>query len=231
MLEKSQFEQNTPQAKVSNNGHSVQERSILDTFPLITRIVKKGLTYSHQAVEDISQKVLFNLWRWHSKDTERNLSEDEWKKIAVRAAQNEVKQYYRSNNKQINSTSYLEELPNQITDFTSQIEGNTNKEINSLAKICWEEILQLSLRQKYSLLLQKQELIFYLVSSKCCQIAEIAEHLQLSKARFLEIYQILPIPDEQISEIFYEVTSEKLTTKQVWEARSKARTKLAKLLK
>ena len=215
----------------NENGYSLQERSILDSLPLIKKAVKKGLYYSQQAVEDISQKVLMNLWRWHSKDETRQLSEEEWKKFAVRAAQNEVKQFYRSNGKQINSTGYLEDTLKPIEDVSGRITGNTKKEINSLAVWAWEEIKKLSLRQKYALLLQKQELVFYLVASQCCQIQEVAAHLQLSREKFIEIFQLLPISDEKISEILYEVTKETLTPKQVWEARSKARTKLAKVLK
>lgn len=229
MLNETHFE-NQPEIEKVNNTETSAVNSLLTNFPLISKIVKRGLYYSQNAAEDVSQKVLINLWRWRTKDIDRNLSEEELTKISVRAAQNEVVQFYRSNGKKNQTTDYLEELAVPPSDSAGLVEGNTEKEVNSLAILAWNEVKLLSLRQKYALLLQKQELIFYLVGSRCCQIQEIADDLELSKEKFVEIFQMLPISDERIGEIFYDVTGEKLTPKQIWEARCKARKKLAKVL-
>ena len=204
-----------------------QEKYLLETVPLIRRIVGRKLHRSFiSASDDISQKVFLKLWKWISK-SKKELTSEEWQKLANTATQNEIKTFYsHKSNQEILSIDDEEAIREDGFAF---VEGDTELEVNSLAVSAWDEIKNLSFRQKYALLLQKQELIFYLVASKCCQTDEVALHLQLSNERFLEIFQLLPLPDEKISEIYFEVTNEKLTTKQIWEARSKARTKLYKI--
>ncbi len=221
-MEKNQQELNSPEIPAE------QEQYLLETVPLIKRIVGRKLHRSFiSASDDISQKVFLKLWKWISK-SKKELTGEEWQKLANTATQNEIKTFYsHKSNKEIACIDDQEVISKNSFGL---IEGDTEKEVNSLAMRAWEEIKKLSLRQKYALLLQKQELILYLVASKCCQIQEIAEHLQLSKERFLEVYQLLPLPDEKISEIYFEAAKEKLTTKQIWEARSKARTKLHNVL-
>jgi DNA-directed RNA polymerase specialized sigma24 family protein len=206
-----------------------QEQYLLETVPLIRRIINRKLNRSFvSAADDISQKVFLKLWKWISR-SKKELTGEEWQKLANTATQNEIKTFYsHKSNKEVLS---IDDEDSIREDGLAFLEGDTELEVNSLAVSSWKEIKNLSLRQKYALLLQKQELIFYLVASKCCQIDEVAEHLQVSNERFLQIFQLLPLSDEKISEIFFEVTNEKLTTKQIWEARSKARTKLYKVLR
>jgi DNA-directed RNA polymerase specialized sigma24 family protein len=206
-----------------------QEQYLLETVPLIRRIVGRKLLNIYSASrDDVSQRVFLKLWKWVSK-SKRELTNEEWQKLANTATQNEIKTFFshKSNKESLS----IEDQDTYHKAGVVTIEGDSEREVNSLAISVWRDIKDLSLRQKYALLLQKQELIFYLVASKCCQIDEVAHHLQMSKEKFLEIYQLLPLSDERISEIYFEVSQEKLTTKQVWEARSKARTKLSKVLK
>jgi DNA-directed RNA polymerase specialized sigma24 family protein len=207
-----------------------QEQLLLKTIPSIKKIAARKLsTFYPAATDDIVQKVFLKLWNWVSKSNRQPLTEEAWQKLANRATQNEIKTFYsHKSNKEI---TLFEDGESIEANRVNSIEGNSEREINSVAMIAWNEISRLSLRQKYALLLQKQELILYLVGSKCCQIEEIARELQLSRNKFLEIFQFIPLTDEKISVIFFEITNEKLTVKQVWEARSKARTKLGKVLK
>jgi DNA-directed RNA polymerase specialized sigma24 family protein len=206
-----------------------QEQYLLETVPLIRRIVgRKLLNFYSASTDDVSQRVFLKLWKWISK-SKKELTREEWQKLANTAAQNEIKTFFshKSNRESLS----IEDQDAIHKAGYATLEGDSEREVNSLAISVWKDIKDLSLRQKYALLLQKQELIFYLVASKCCQIDEVAHHLQISKEKFIEIYQLLPLSDERISEIYFEVSKEKLTTKQVWEARSKARTKLSKVLR
>jgi DNA-directed RNA polymerase specialized sigma24 family protein len=206
-----------------------QEKYLLETVPLIRKIIGRKLNFFHSSsADDIGQKVFLKLWKWISK-SKKELTNEEWQKLANTATQNEIKTFYsRKANKEILSIDNGEAV---YGDKSAFVEGDTELELNSLASLAWDEIKKLSLRQKYALFLQKQELILYLVASKCCKISVIAEHLQMSEEKFLQVFQLLPLSDEKISEIFFEITNEKLTTKQIWEARSKARTKLSNVLK
>jgi DNA-directed RNA polymerase specialized sigma24 family protein len=207
-----------------------QQQFLLKVIPLIKQVATRKLSsFSSGEGDDIVQRVFLKLWKWIGKNDERKLDEESWQKLANTATQNEIKTFYsHKSNKEVLFTDKYEVVTQEASGLVA---GNSNYELNSLAMSAWKEIKNLSLRQKYALLLQKQELILYLAGSKCCKIEEIARQLELPKERFLEIYGLLPFSDEQIREIFFETTKEKLSSKQIWEARSKARTKLSKILK
>jgi DNA-directed RNA polymerase specialized sigma24 family protein len=223
---------------LDNSGTSPgQEEYFLQTTPLIRQITHSKLNSSYyDAVEDIAQKVLLKLWQWRVRRAANNLSADEWQRLANTATQNEIKTFYT---RKFHSEVPLSEVEDEgNTNYKSsgdiasnEIEGNTNVETRSMIVFIWKAILDLSPRQRFALLLQKPELITQLIASGQCSVAEIGKILDLSESELLRILEELPYSDEQIG-LAYELTySEKLMPVQVWKARSKARLKMAKILK
>lgn len=80
----------------SENGNSdisaEQEKLLLDTMPVIKRIASSKLSFSYRDfIEDITQKVFLKLWNWKSRRENVVLNEEEWKKLANTATQNEIR--------------------------------------------------------------------------------------------------------------------------------------------
>jgi DNA-directed RNA polymerase specialized sigma24 family protein len=210
-----------------------QEQLLLETIPIIRRIAGSKLSaLYHDSIEDITQKVLLKLWKWKSRRNDKNLTVEEWKKLANTATQNEVNTFYSHNSKKetrLSDTEIPEELFFKVPN--ANIEGNTELEVYSILVCVWKVVQSFSLRQKYSILLQNQEFIVDLITTKCCKISEIADVLMLEKDVLAQIIRELPLPDEEICNIFEQATGEKITPKQMWESRSKGKVKLLAELK
>jgi DNA-directed RNA polymerase specialized sigma24 family protein len=220
--------------QASNNDNSAeQEKLLLETIPVIRRIAGSKLSsFYHDAIEDITQKVLLKLWKWKSGRTDKNLTGEEWKKLANTATQNEVNTFYSHNSKKetrLSDTETTEDLFFKLP--SSKIEGNTELEVRSILVCVWKILQSFTLRQKYSILLQNQEFIVDLITVNCCKISDIADALNLEKGMLAQIIRQLPLPDEEICKVFETATGEKITPKQMWESRSKAKVKLLAELK
>lgn len=220
-------------------------QELLRVIPLIRRVIRRNLnSRQRQAAEDIEQRVLLNLWQWRIRNSERSFSSLELEKIAARAAQRGVLLFYRENMRNKFSLIDYEDAANslrdsyrndrnsisEVIDHTVFFMGSTKTEVASLARFLYQEIQKLSLRGRYALLLQKSDLIVHLLISKGCSIAEIAGILQLSRNEFLNVLRSLPLSDEQIGELGERQMGERLTAKQVWEARCRARLRIKKAL-
>ena len=228
-----------PTSEKSNNGKTnfnapeEQVKLLLGTVPLIKRIAAGKLNlFSRDFVEDITQKVFLKLWNWKSRKKETALNEEEWKKLANTATQNEIKSFYAHKSKR---EIQFSEVADDDVFFSeskiSEIAGNTSHETRTLLILIWKTLQTFSLRQKYSILLQNQEFIVDLVTSGVCQISEIAESLKLENDVLAQIIRELPLPDETVCQIFYQAVGEKLVPKNIWEARNKAKVKLFAELK
>jgi DNA-directed RNA polymerase specialized sigma24 family protein len=220
--------------QASNNDNSAeQERLMLETIPIIRRIAGSKLSsFYRDSIEDITQKVLLKLWKWKSRRTDKNLTGEEWKKLANTTTQNEVNTFYSHNSKKetrLSDTETTEELFFKVP--TAKIEGNTELEVRSILVCVWKVVQGFTLRQKYSILLQNQEFIVDLITTNCCKITDIADALSLEKDVLAQIIRQLPLPDEEICKIFAQATREKITPKQMWESRSKAKVRLLAELK
>ncbi len=220
--------------QASNNDVSgEQEKLLLETIPIIRRIAGSKLSsLYHDSVEDITQKVLLKLWKWKSGRSDKILTGEEWKKLANTATQNEVNTFYSHGSKKetrLSDTETTEDLFFKLPN--SKIEGNTELEVRSLLVCVWKVVQSFTLRQKYSILLQNQEFIVDLITTNCCKISDIADALNLEKDMLAQIIRQLPLPDDEICKIFETATGEKITPKQMWESRSKAKVKLLAELK
>jgi hypothetical protein len=167
------------------------------------------------------------------------LSQNEWLRLANTAAHNEISSFFRGKYRReaILTQSSLENAAHkavtqgQTLTLTSNPEGNSRAEITSLLRQVWKIIQELSPRQKYSFLLQKEELIINLLSHGCCRRQEIAKSLCLDKAEFDILLISLPLTDENIRNLLKKKTGTRLTLRQIWTARAKAKARLAAGLK
>ena len=239
---------------------SQRESNLLSAIALVRRIAAFKLHGVYRdAAEDIVQKVSLNLWRWNVRKKERAVEEaaidfpsvtneaeetdaenqGQWLRLANIAARNEITSFFRSKYRREKALaeSSLEDAAHEThaqrraSNRPSNPEGNSPTEIASLLRQVWKIAQEFSFRQKYSFLLQKEELIINLLSHGCCRRQEMADSFGLDKAEFDTIVINLPLSDEAICDLIEKKTGERLTLRQIWMARGKAKAKLAGGLK
>jgi DNA-directed RNA polymerase specialized sigma24 family protein len=215
---------------------SQQEKYFLNTFPLINQIVlSKTAIIPSRFIDDLIQQVRFKLWRWKQNQAgEKDLSFEEWQKLANVAAHNEITDYYR---RRENQNLLFSEVSEVETDFekkpfqSPEVEGESEYESITLLLLIWDKFQKLSLRQKYAFLFHKDEFVGFLLKYGCCSPQELAATLALSEAEFVLLLGRLPLADTDIQNLLINKLGEKLTVEQVWVARSKAKANLLKSLK
>ena len=169
---------------------------------------------------------------------ERELSEDEWQRLANKTACNEINRFYSAKMHREVPLSEINEI-NKINENIDskrltekpakfEIEGNTQAELHSILMQMWKSILSHSLREKYSLLLKNRELLNRLFAYKCCNIKEAADALELTKEEFIKIYRRLPLSDMDIAVLLQGRIREPISSENVLKARQRAKTKIRK---
>lgn len=170
------------------------------------------------------------------------MTEDDWRRLAQVVTRHEINSFFRSKyrrERQLSEVVAETELPfRSRQDFasgkhlganltTQGPEGGSRAEMASILCCVWNIVSEMSLRQKYSLLLQKDWLIINLLTHDCCSRAEIAAALDCTKAEFDAIFINLPLTDEAIAGLIEQKINDPVSVRQVWMARGKARAKLA----
>lgn len=211
-----------------------QEEYFLNTFPLITRIANKKLNgLCRDMVEDITQKVALKLWIWKNNRAERELSEEEWQRLANTAAQNEIKRFHADEKHDKLNISELTDVrfcPLLEKLQTVKTAGNSRAEVRSLLSEIWNTIRNQSLREKYALLLKTDEIINHLIVYRCVRREEIADILELSKPELDELLSRESLSDAAIAEVLAAKLNTEITAKHVLEARHRAKTKIKNAL-
>lgn len=156
------------------------------------------------------------------------MSGEEWKSFAARTAYNEVNRHFSGGK---NAPNVPLETVSEIEE--ASVEGQTEIEVFSLIHRVWQEICQLSLRQRRSLLLHSQELIIYFLQSGIAE-EELAQMLEFSKSHWYDIRKRLPLTDAQIAKDMEcegpgPLIRSSSTAGSVKKARYDARVKLEKL--
>lgn len=211
---------------------SIQENLYLRTFPFIRQLTAQKLSrFCFEAIEDITQQVMLKLFQWKTRRVDRELSQEEWLRLANTATQNEIRRYYANQKRQQNDfpreaggNGYVSWLIDKAPKY--RIEGNTDEELRSLLFNLWKTLQLQTQREKYALLFGKVEIIRYLILYRCCTIDELAEALELTKPDFLSIYKSLPMPDQEIAGILGNKLNRQITSETIWKARQRARKKL-----
>lgn len=213
-----------------------QEKHILDTFYYIHKIISRKLGRRYQsAVEDLKQRVFLKLWRWKKGKSDRNLSAEEWQKLAHVAAVNEVIDFFRKKDNRLIPFSQMNaEIEREVFSVESSdaLIGNSSAEVNSMLVLVWVAAQSLTLRQKYAYFFRFHDFAVEFITSGCCSIEELAEFFEITQKELLKIIESLPFSDEQLALLLGEkLGGENVAPKQIWEARSKAKARLAKNLR
>ena len=207
------------------------EESFLAALSVVRKIVRRRPAPSHPMTEaaDLEQGIILRLLDWREKHREKSekMSEKEWKSFAARAAYNEI-------NRLFTEGTEVETIPlEDIHEAADQkpVEGSAGAEVYSLVHRFWQEICNLSLRQRRALLLHSQELILNLLESGIGD-GQLARALEVTEDEWSSILDRLPLSDLQIAEITRSQSNgdkniESLT-KSIKKARYEARGRLQK---
>jgi hypothetical protein len=110
------------------------------------------------------------------------------------------------------------------------VTGDSNIEIESLVRFVWQDICQMTLRQRRALLLHSQQLIVFLLRSGINDI-DLAAILEFVDEEWLKIKIELPLSDLQIAEFSHDKNrSLKLNARSIKKARHEARNKLRMII-
>ncbi|MGI8469515.1 MAG: hypothetical protein ACR2N3_13785 [Pyrinomonadaceae bacterium] len=212
-----------------------QEKLILETFSYIHKIISRKLGSRHRDfVKDLEQRAFLKLWRWKMAHGENDLSGKEWQKMANVVAHNEATEFFREKyTRDILFSQMDEQTAEEVlaVESTDILAGNSLPEIRSLLALVWIAAQTLTLRQKYAYFLQYPDFIVEFIVVGCCSIEELAAYFNATEEKLSEIIDSLPLRDEKIGRLLEEILGEKLSPKQIWEARAKAKAKLASRLK
>ena len=211
--------------------HSRREAELLAVLPVVRKIVgRRTLPAFTSDAADVIQSVALRLWKWREKykDKSRELSPEEWKSFVARTAYNEINRYF-------SNKALLREVSLDAASSAgggAAVEGQTQAEVYSSAKWLWQEICLFSLRQRRALLLNSQELIFYVRQSGIGD-EEIARVLEIPESSWADVKTRLPLSNFEIANLMRAAPddkSDKLSNKSVSKARHEARARLRKLL-
>jgi hypothetical protein len=177
------------------------EESFLAALPVVRKIVRRRCPAPPQSAteaSDLEQGIILRLLDWREKHREKSeqMTEDEWKSFAARAAYNEINRLFTEGTDV--ETIPLEEIQ-EAADQTP-VEGSASIEIYSLVQRFWQEICSLSLRQRRALLLHSQELILHFLESGI-GIEELARALEVTIDEWSRILDRLPLSDFQIADL------------------------------
>lgn len=210
-------------------GPHSSENSFLAALPIVHRIVgRRRSRLDSMNTSDLVQEVALRLWRWSTnyKETSEKMSGEEWKSFAARTAYNEVNRHFLGEK---NAANVPLEMVSEIED--PSVEGRTEIEVFSLIRQVWQEICELSLRQRRALLLHSHELVIYFLQSRITE-KELAKALGFSGDRWYEIRDQLPMTDAQIAgEAGGLLKRRPSTAGSVKKARYEARVKLEGLIR
>ena len=192
-------DENSPPDFAEPSFQKTSEDSFLAALPVVRKIVRRRFSVPFQPAADaadLEQGIILRLLDWrkkHDKKSEK-MTEDEWKSFAARAAYNEI-------NRLFTEGIYVETIPlediNEIADKKA-VEGSAGVEIYSLVNRFWQEICNLSLRQRRSLLFHSQELIIHLLESGISD-GDLARALEVTEDEWSRILDELPLSDFQIA--------------------------------
>lgn len=200
--------------------------TLLATIPVVQKIVRrKTLSFWQSEVSDLVQGVILRLLNWRKKYQEQSetMSPDEWQSFAAKTTYNEINRHYKQNS--------LKDVPlDSVQEAAAEtsLEGQSEKEVCSLAMDVWQKICGLSLRQRQALLYGSQELVVFLLKAGITD-EELAETLNLTTKGWAEVKDRLPLKDFQIGELLKELghcKSPEAIAKSMKKARHEARLNL-----
>lgn len=221
-----------PEPNEKINPRLNSDESLFAVIPTVKQIVRRKLYSARQTdAPDVVQKVILQLliWRDNQRHKSEVMTEGDWQAFASKATYNAVNKHLSGNNPLIEPFETALEIPDE-----NHIIGNTDAEVASLLRIFWQEICELSLRQRRALLLNSESLIIILKQNGIGN-QKLSETLDLNECDLSEIFQRLPLPDAQIAILTAIKGTNKnqsidSLTKSIKKARHEARARLKKLI-
>ena len=204
--------------------------SLMASLPVVQKIIRRKITLSwHSETSDLAQGIVLRLLKWRDKYREKSaeMSPDEWQSFAAQTTYNEINRHFAKNQR---ATIVPIETVEEIAS-PEIIEGTSDAEVFSLARIIWQGICSLSLRQRRALLFANEEIIINFLT---CEITdqELAKILDLTIEEWELIKEKLPLKDFQIAELIKEEghqNSIESITNSIKKARHEARLKVRRL--
>ena len=215
-----------------------QEKYLLQSLSIVHRIVKGKLGFAYRdSVDDLNQQIFLKLWRWKKARSDKELSEVEWEKLASVTAHNEIIDFFTSSQRRMILFSQIdentEELHLSVISSVNNQEpqpGSPSIETRSLLLLIWKSAQNLTLRQKYAFMLNNPDFIVDFIAAECCSMKELAAYFDITIKELSAIAGNNSLPDKEIAEILEKKLNKKVSPKSVWEARGKAKAKIAKRL-
>lgn len=202
---------------------------LLTTLPVVQKIVRRKTVFSWQSeASDLVQGIALRLLNWRDRNRKKSekMSPDEWQSFAAKTAYNEINRHYSNNSKiKVVPLDSAQECAEEI------VEGQSEAEVCSLVCEVWQEICNLSLRQRRALLFGSQELIVYFLKIGITDV-EIAENLSLTIDEWARVKENLPLLDIQIAKIIKEKGNQKSVeaiANSIKKARHEARAKMRRV--
>lgn len=224
-------ENDSPDLAEKTSHRKKSENLLLAALSVARKIVRSKLVPfegTDDAAADLEQGIALRLWKWretHGEESER-MSPAEWNAFAARTAHNEVNRHFSG---KTNARSVPLEAAESAVEFLETLEGKSKAEIESLARFVWQDICQMSLRQRRALLLRSHRLVIYLLQGGISD-EELARVLEFTEEVWIEFE--LPMSDIQIArlaEAADKTRSLESITKSIKKARHEARARLRKL--
>jgi DNA-directed RNA polymerase specialized sigma24 family protein len=204
--------------------------SLLASLPVVQKIIRRKITLPLATeASDLAQGIILRLLKWRDKYREKSaeMSPDEWQSLAAQTTYNEINRHFAKNRTtKVVPIEAVEEIASPEV-----IEGTSDTEVFSLARLVWQEICSLSLRQRRALLLANQDIIINFLT---CGITdeELAEILNLTMEEWEIIKEKLPLKNFQIAELIKKEGNEKSLESiinSIKKARHEARAKVRRL--
>lgn len=204
----------------------VSEEPLMSALPVVESIIRRKRISWRAEPEDLEQGVFLRLLKWlrRYRTKSEQMSPEEWKSFVATTTRHELNRHYKE------TASKLETSLDSAADVIARetIEGQTEAETCSLAKQWWQKICSLSVRQRQSLILGRDELVVYFMRAGVTD-EELAESLGLTKREWEKVKDRIPLKFLQIGAFLKETGHEKSVEEiaiSMKKARSEARQKV-----
>ncbi len=209
---------------------TASDDSLVAALPVVQKIVNRKTIFSwHLDASDLVQGIVLRLLSWRKKNQAKSeeMSSEEWQSFAARTTYNEINRHYKCN------PNLIESPLESVTDVVAQntLEGQSEAEFYSLARHFWQQICNLTLRQRQALLLGSQKLIINFLQAGITD-EELAENLNLTLDKWEEVKERLPLKLYQIAELLKEAghqNSVESIARSIKKARYEARAKMRRV--
>lgn len=214
---------------------SEQENYVLRALADVRKLVFYKLGSKHRdSAEDLLQRVFCKIWAWKIRH-DKTLEYDDWQRVTKTVVYREISEFFGEKyTKDIvfsQMDTNLREALFETQSFENALAGNTRAEVDSLLYIFWKRAQILTLRQRYAFVLGSEDFLVEFINTGYCGFKELAAYFEVTEEIFANILDFIPLSERQIGELLSAKLKESVTSQQIWEARAKAKARLAGFFK